>query len=99
MNSVWSRRGLLKRAIAAASLGASAATPGSTLILLGTQGGPNVNLSRGETASVLLVNGRPYLIDCGYGTLRALVQAGIPFDDVKNVFLTHLHNDHTSDVA
>jgi ribonuclease BN (tRNA processing enzyme) len=72
---------------------------GSTLILLGTQGGPGVNLARGETASVLVVGGQLYLVDCGYGTLRALIQAGLNYNDLANVFLTHLHNDHTSDVA
>jgi ribonuclease BN (tRNA processing enzyme) len=71
----------------------------STLILLGTQGGPGVSLSRSETASVLAVKGQLYLVDCGYGTLRALIQAGLNYNDLANVFLTHLHNDHTSDVA
>jgi len=69
------------------------------LILLGTQGGPNVNLLRGETASVVMAGGQPYLMDCGYGTLRALVQAGIRFADVSNVFISHLHDDHTADIA
>jgi len=72
---------------------------GSTLILLGTQGGPGITLARSETASVLAVGGQLYLVDCGYGTLRGLVQAGLDYNDVSNIFLTHLHNDHTSDVA
>ena len=50
---------------------------GSVLVLLGTEGGPQITLTRGETASVLVVDGQLYLIDCGYGTLRALVQAGL----------------------
>jgi ribonuclease BN (tRNA processing enzyme) len=79
--------------------GAGAVQTGTTLVLLGTQGGPNVNLVRGETASAVLVNGQPYLVDCGYGTLRALVQAGIPFNTIANVFITHLHDDHTADIA
>ena len=79
--------------------GIAAKASGSTLVLLGTQGGPSVNLGRGEAANAVLVDGRPYLIDCGYGTLRALVQAGIPYNDVASVFLTHLHDDHTTDVA
>jgi ribonuclease BN (tRNA processing enzyme) len=80
----------------------AAATPapkGSSLVMLGTQGGPSVNLSRGETASAVVVDGQPYLVDCGYGTLRALVQAGIRFADIGAVFVTHLHDDHTADVA
>ena len=76
-----------------------AGPPGSMLVLLGTQGGPTINLGRGEAASAVVVDGRPYLVDCGYGTLRALVQAGLRHVDVGSVCLTHLHNDHTADVA
>lgn len=72
---------------------------GSTLILLGTQGGPNINLGRSEAASAIVVNGQPYLIDCGYGTLRALLQANIRLVEIANVFITHLHDDHTADLA
>jgi ribonuclease BN (tRNA processing enzyme) len=72
---------------------------GSTLILLGTQGGPGVALARSETSSALLVGDQIYLIDCGYGTLRALIQAGLNYNNLSNVFLTHLHNDHMADVA
>jgi ribonuclease BN (tRNA processing enzyme) len=72
---------------------------GATLILLGTQGGPGVTLTRSQTASVLIVGDRQYLIDCGYGTVRALAQAGLGFNNISNIFLTHLHNDHTSDLA
>ncbi len=68
------------------------------LILLGTQGGPNSNLERGETASVLLIDDIPYLIDCGYGTKRALLQAGINFLTLPKIFLTHLHDDHVADI-
>src|SRR5262245_23319167 len=110
-----SRRALLKSVVIAAGGGFASVFPpfvlgqrggrgaqqptGSTLVLLGTQGGPNINLTRSETASVLLVNGQPYLIDCGYGTLRALAQANIRIADIANVFITHLHDDHTADVA
>jgi ribonuclease BN (tRNA processing enzyme) len=76
-----------------------AGSRGSTLILLGTQGGPAVTLNRSQTASLLMFGGQPYLIDCGYGTVRALIQAGVGFTNLSNIFLTHLHNDHTSDVA
>lgn len=72
---------------------------GSLLVLLGTQGGPSVNLRRGQTASVVVVDDVPYMIDCGYGAVRALVESGIGYIDVANVFLTHLHDDHTLDVA
>jgi ribonuclease BN (tRNA processing enzyme) len=75
------------------------APAGTRLILLGTRGGPGVDLSRSETASAVVVDGVPYLVDCGYGTMRALVAAGIGFQPVSTVFLTHLHDDHTADLA
>jgi len=50
---------------------------GTTLLLLGTQGGPGINLARGEAANAVIVDGQPYVVDCGYGALRGLVQAGI----------------------
>jgi ribonuclease BN (tRNA processing enzyme) len=77
----------------------SAATARTTVILLGTQGGPNVNLARGQHANAVVVDDIPYLVDCGYGTMRALVQAGLRANDVSQVFLTHLHDDHTLDLA
>ena len=99
-SAIWSRRTLLKSAITITGLGAAgtfvsngvpqtssrpAQNTGSILILLGTQGGPGVSLERGESSSVLVIDGQPYLIDCGYGTLRALVQAGLNFNDLANV--------------
>ena len=69
------------------------------LVMLGTQGGPNFNLTRGESANVLVVDGHPYLVDCGYGTLGALIEADIPYLDIGEIFLSHLHDDHTADIA
>ena len=75
------------------------APPGTRLVMLGTRGGPGVSLDRGETASAVVVDGVPYLVDCGYGTMRALVASGLGYQPVSTVFLTHLHDDHTADLA
>ena len=75
------------------------APPGTRLFMLGTRGGPGVSLDRSETASAVVVDGVPYLVDCGYGTMRALVESGIGYQNVSTVFLTHLHDDHTADLA
>lgn len=72
---------------------------GMRAILLGTQGGPNFNTTRGETASVVQIDGRLYMVDCGYGALGALVRANLNYRDVGHVFLTHLHDDHTADLS
>lgn len=75
------------------------APPGTRLIMLGTRGGPGVSVDRSETASAVVVDGVPYLVDCGYGTMRALVASGLGYQPVSTVFLTHLHDDHTADLA
>jgi ribonuclease BN (tRNA processing enzyme) len=73
--------------------------PGTRLVMLGTRGGPSVSLDRSQSASAVVVDGVSYLVDCGYGTMRALVAAGLGFQPVSTVFLTHLHDDHTADLA
>ena len=76
----------------------TAPSKGTQLILLGTQGGPNVNLRRTQASNAIVVDGRPYLVDCGYGAVRSLVASGIGYAQLETVFITHLHDDHTSDL-
>jgi ribonuclease BN (tRNA processing enzyme) len=71
---------------------------GTRLVLLGTQGGPNFNTERNECSSAVVVDGQVYMVDCGYGALGALRESGLGFRDVDNIFLTHLHDDHTADL-
>lgn len=82
-----------------AARGARGAAQGTQLVLLGTRGGPGVDPSRAQTASALMVEGQPYLVDCGYGALHRLVTAHVPYLAIDTVFLTHLHDDHTADLA
>ena len=95
--------GLARSVFAQRGTGATGNVPvtpptGTQLVLLGTQGGPNVNLRRSQNSSAVVVDGRPYLIDCGYGTIRSLVASGLTVQQVGTVFLTHLHDDHTTDI-
>jgi len=71
---------------------------GTHLVLLGTRAGPGVDLKRAQTGTAILVDGTPYLVDCGYGVVRNLVAANIDGQKIEKVVFTHLHNDHTSDV-
>ena len=64
------------------------------LLMLGTAGGPPLRKDRSEPSSLLIVDGRPYLIDCGIGTIRRLVEVGIPSETIGTIFFTHLHPDH-----
>lgn len=73
--------------------------PGTWLVILGTHGGPGIDPVHAQTASALVVDGRPYLIDCGYGAVRQLVAAHIDYLQIETVFFTHLHDDHTGDLA
>jgi ribonuclease BN (tRNA processing enzyme) len=36
----------------------------------------------------------PYVVDCGYGTSRRLLDAGVPLNRVRYIFITHHHSDH-----
>ena len=64
------------------------------LILLGTGGGPGVQTARSQPSSVLVVDGRPYLIDAGDGASQQLSRVGFQTYQIRAVFLTHLHIDH-----
>lgn len=78
---------------------ANVAKNGSTLILLGTAGGPKTRKYRSQPAALLVVNDQRFLIDCGAGTSRQLAQVGYDPADISRVFLTHLHFDHTEGLA
>lgn len=67
---------------------------GDVIVLLGTKGGPDLSRDRSEPATVLIVDGRPYLIDCGIGTMRRLLEAGVRSPAIRAIFLTHDHPDH-----
>lgn len=69
------------------------------LITLGTGGGPIMRAKRAQQASLLIVDGHTYLIDCGEGTLRRLAEAGWQPNQIEQVFLTHLHIDHNVELG
>ncbi|WBA43720.1 ribonuclease Z [Hymenobacter canadensis] len=51
-------------------------------------------LDRHHTAQVLTVAGSQYLIDCGEGTQRRLMEHKIRHQRIRTVFISHLHGDH-----
>lgn len=69
---------------------------GTRLITLGTLSGPNPQAHQAQSSNLLVVNGVMYIVDAGDGVTRRLAKAGIIIRDVGTVFLTHLHDDHTS---
>ena len=69
------------------------------LVLLGTAGAPMPVAGRAGISSALIVDGRVFVIDCGRGSPSAFADAGLDFSRLEAVFLTHLHADHTGDLA
>src|SRR5262245_25419135 len=70
---------------------------GTRVVLLGTKGGPRPFGLRRNYSTMLVINGTPYVVDCGYGTTQQLGAAGIPLNTVRYLFITHHHSDHNLD--
>ena len=75
----------------------SAQRPRTRLILLGTGGGPTPKKSVSAPAQVIIVNDTAYVVDCGDGVARQLVNANVPLPSLRHVFITHHHSDHNAD--
>ncbi|MCP4570457.1 MAG: MBL fold metallo-hydrolase [FCB group bacterium] len=71
------------------------------IVLLGT-GTPNADPERSGPAVAIVVNDTPYLVDCGPGIVRRAAAAfesgvaGLKVENLKRLFVTHLHSDHTA---
>ncbi len=74
--------------------------PSMQLVLLGT-GTPRLDPNRSGPASAVVVNGAAYLVDAGPGVVRRTAAAlakgvqALVAPNLKTLFLTHLHSDHT----
>lgn len=81
------------------------------LVLLGTAGGPVwwPNGDREGISSAVVVGDAVYLVDCGDGVGKRYKQAGLGqnnlvsgmsgMENLRGIFFTHLHSDHTIDYA
>jgi ribonuclease Z len=63
------------------------------VIFLGT-GGSVPTPKRGLSAIAVKRKNEILLFDCGEGTQRQMIQAGVGFHKKTKIFLTHLHGDH-----
>jgi ribonuclease BN (tRNA processing enzyme) len=79
---------------AAPPTAAPAARKGLECIVLGTKGGPRVGPGRSNPGYVFLVDGVPYVVDCGPRVTGQLAAAGVRLQDIRKIFITHHHNDH-----
>ncbi len=70
------------------------------VVLLGT-GTPALAPGRYQSATAIIVNDQPYIVDCGSGCLERIVEARangiqeLTFENLNKLFLTHFHPDHT----
>lgn len=68
------------------------------IVFLGTSASaPSVR--RGLSAQVVLHNEHRFLIDCGEGTQRQILQSGLGFKRLNRVLITHGHLDHILGLA
>ncbi len=68
------------------------------LILLGTSS--PIHAAHRFGPSQLITDGKTnILVDTGWGSTLRLYQAGLPPQRIDAVFFTHLHSDHTTDLA
>jgi ribonuclease Z len=68
------------------------------IVFLGTSASaPSVH--RGLSAQVVMHNEYRFLIDCGEGTQRQILQSGLGFKRLERVLITHGHLDHILGLA
>lgn len=85
--------------LAMMSLPAVAAEASSgQFITLGTAGGPVAEVSRAQPANALVIGSDVYLVDAGDGAATQVAKAGYVLEQVKGLFISHLHFDHTGGV-
>lgn len=51
-----------------------------------------------STSYLLTLNGEPYLIDCSPYVHRTLEHLGIALEQIRGIFISHIHDDHTGDL-
>ncbi|MCX7834546.1 MAG: phosphoribosylamine--glycine ligase [bacterium] len=66
---------------------------GATLTILGSSSG-NPSPNRNTSSYWLDVDGEGYLLDCGEGTSRSILQNNIDALKLRAIFITHTHPDH-----
>lgn len=75
------------------------------VIALGTAGGPRWwdappgRPRRKGISTAIVIGDSVYLVDVGRDSASQLAEAGIHPSQVRGIFLTHLHSDHTVDLA
>src|SRR5690348_10191309 len=93
-------------ALAAGVMGVSSTMPSpppaTRVVVLGT-GTPNADPDRSGPAVAIIVGNSSYLVDAGPGIVRRAAKAArddsiaaLRMPQLRRVFITHLHSDHTT---
>ena len=70
------------------------------VVLLGVKGGPSIRAKGAmPTSSLLQLDGRRIVVDCGLGVTRGLVEAGVDLKSLDVILITHLHSDHVLELG
>jgi len=81
-----------------ACLAAASAKPALEVVILGS-GGPRA-FGRAGSSAIVVVRGVPrILVDAGPGAFLRIGELGLDLEKVDTVLLTHLHIDHSGDLA
>ena len=64
-----------------------------SVTFLGTASAKPVK-DRNQSAQVLCVRERFFLVDCGEGAQRQMALSGIPMQRIDSIFISHIHGDH-----
>jgi ribonuclease BN (tRNA processing enzyme) len=67
-----------------------------SVITVGT-GNPIPNKNRASSCSMIQYKGKYYLVDTGNGSNNVMAANGYAFSDIRAIFFSHLHADHTTD--
>ncbi len=69
--------------------------PAMQVILLGT-GYPRPDPERAGPSTAVVVGNRVFIVDAGRNVMTRFWQTRLPSKNLRGVFLTHLHSDHTA---
>jgi len=92
------QRGVKIREAARSAGGGGIIAPMFELIFLGTSASAP-SARRGLPAQIVKHNEFRFLIDCGEGTQRQILQSGVGFRSLNRILLTHGHLDHILGLA
>ncbi|NQS99882.1 MAG: MBL fold metallo-hydrolase [Candidatus Omnitrophica bacterium] len=57
------------------------------------------SLSRGASGLMVKIANKNLLFDTGPGVIRSLLEIGVTYHDIDDIFYSHFHTDHTLDLA